>query len=387
MERHVKYGDMNESFYEKLLTLLVKNADGDDNISVSASRLQAVLVLLANWASPDMRHKILNVVCSDETEIEKANALFDRRNFAFAPCLGLSGETDENNPVIEMSTILWLQEELRLKPGHIADMNHVFGVEYERVDFTDSDTQKVIDSKINEASHGLIPGLGINIDPKTMALLTDILYFKAQWETPFKEINTDDLLFYGANETVEVPTMCMEERLPYRKTDSYEMVELAYQCESYPERSYAMRVYLPKLCVSFDELLQAIAADENKQASLEHVCLYLPRFSVESNIIMTDVLQQIGLEDIFKSTDISPLLADHLQISDIAQRVKIIVNETETEAAALTYVVNVGCPPHEETVDDEPIVMTVDRPFLFEIVEESSGMVLFTGIINNIESK
>lgn len=387
MERHVKYGDMNESFYEKLLTLLVKNADGDDNIAVSASRLQAVLVLLANWASPDMRHKILNVVCSDETEIEKANALFDRRNFAFAPCLGLSGETDENNPVIEMSTILWLQEELRLKPGHIADMNHVFGVEYERVDFTDSDTQKVIDSKINEASHGLIPGLGINIDPKTMALLTDILYFKAQWETPFKEINTDDLLFYGANETVEVPTMCMEERLPYRKTDSYEMVELAYQCESYPERSYAMRVYLPKLCVSFDELLQAIAADENKQASLEHVCLYLPRFSVESNIIMTDVLQQIGLEDIFKSTDISPLLADHLQISDIAQRVKIIVNETETEAAALTYVVNVGCPPHEETVDDEPIVMTVDRPFLFEIVEESSGMVLFTGIINNIESK
>lgn len=387
MERHVKYGNMNESFYEKLLTLFVKNADGDDNIAVSASRLQAVLVLLANWASPDMRHKILNVVCSDETEIEKANALFDRRNFAFAPCLGLSGETDENNPVIEMSTILWLQEELRLKPGHIADMNHVFGVEYERVDFTDSDTQKVIDSKINEASHGLIPDLGINIDPKTMALLTDILYFKAQWETPFKEINTDDLLFYGANETVEVPTMCMEERLPYRKTDSYEMVELAYQCESYPERSYAMRVYLPKLCVSFDELLQAIAADENKQASLEHVCLYLPRFSVESNIIMTDVLQQIGLEDIFKSTDISPLLADHLQISDIAQRVKIIVNETETEAAALTYVVNVGCPPYEETVDDEPIVMTVDRPFLFEIVEESSGMVLFTGIINNIESK
>ena len=38
-------------------------------------------------------------------------------------------------------------------------------------------------------------------------------------------------------------------------------------------------------------------------------------------------------------------------------------------------------------LDDEPIVMTVDRPFLFEIVEESSGMVLFTGIINNIESK
>jgi serpin B len=177
----------------------------------------------------------------------------------------------------------------------------------------------------------------------------------------------------------------MEERLSYRETDSYEMVELAYQCESYPEKSYMMRVFLPKRCVPIDELLKAIAADDGKQASIEHVCLYLPRFSVESNIIMTDVLRQIGLEDIFKSTDISPLLADHLQIADIAQRVKIIVNEKETEAAALTSVLDVGCAPLDDYVDDEPIVMTVDRPFLFEIVEKSNEMVLFTGVINDIE--
>ena len=376
--------NMNAASCQILMENLVANNDYDDNISVSPSRLQAVLLMLANWASPDMQRKILDVVGYDR--IEDANGLFNRKNFSIAACCGLNGEVDENNPVIELNTILWLQEQLRLKPGHIADMKNVFGVEYERVDFTDSDTQNVIDAKINEASHGLIPGLGIDIDPKTLALLTDIMDFKAQWETPFDEINTDDLPFYGAKETVEVPTMCMEESLPYKETDSYEMVEMAYKCESYPEKSYVMRIYLPKRHVlSPQDLLKAIAAEDNKQAGIEHVCLYLPRFSVESNIIMSDVLKQIGLEDIFKSTDISPLLADNLQISDIAQRVKIIVIESETEAAALTSVLDVGCAPFEDYVADEPIVVTVDRPFLFEIVEKSSDMVLFTGIINDIE--
>ena len=98
---------------------------------------------------------------------------------------------------------------------------------------------------------------------------------------------------------------------------------------------------------------------------------------------MTDILRQLGLEELFVSTDILPQLADNIQISDIAQKVKIIVNETETEAAALTSVIDVGgLPPEEEY--DKPIVVTVDRPFLFEIMEESSGIILFTGIINDI---
>ena len=92
-------------------------------------------------------------------------------------------------------------------------MREAFGVEYERVDFANPDTQGLIDAKINEASHGLIPSLNAKVDPLTRVLLTDILYFKAHWEIPFEEENTDELPFYGAKETVDVPTMCMEERL------------------------------------------------------------------------------------------------------------------------------------------------------------------------------
>lgn len=375
--------DFRRSFSEKLMEQIVGNAANDDNIAVSPSRLQAVLVLLSNWASPDMQRKILDVAVGESAGIEDANEFCRKDNFSVATCYNISGEVSES-PIVELSTILWLQEQLRLKAGHIADMREAFGVEYERVDFANPDTQGLIDAKINEASHGLIPSLNAKVDPLTRVLLTDILYFKAHWEIPFEEENTDELPFYGAKETVDVPTMCMEERLPYKETDKYQMVELSYLTDFSSEKSYVMRIYLPRLCVSNIELLRAIAEKDAKQeVKEEHVCLYLPRFSAETNIKMTNIFQQLGLKELFTSTDILPQLADNIQISDIAQKVKIIVNETETEAVALTSIVCAGCLPPEE--DDKPIVMTVDRPFLFEIVEETSGTILFTGIINDIE--
>jgi len=375
--------DFRRSFSEKLMEQIVGNAANDDNIAVSPSRLQAVLVLLSNSASPDMQRKILDVAVGESAGIEDANEFCRKDNFSVATCYNISGEVSES-PIVELSTILWLQEQLRLKAGHIADMREAFGVEYERVDFANPDTQGLIDAKINEASHGLIPSLNAKVDPLTRVLLTDILYFKAHWEIPFEEENTDELPFYGAKETVDVPTMCMEERLPYKETDKYQMVELSYLTDFSSEKSYVMRIYLPRLCVSNIELLRAIAEEDAKQeVKEEHVCLYLPRFSAETDIKMTNIFQQLGLKELFTSTDILPQLADNIQISDIAQKVKIIVNETETEAVALTSIVCAGCLPPEE--DDKPIVMTVDRPFLFEIVEETSGTILFTGIINDIE--
>ena len=374
--------NFKKAFSVRLMEQLVKNTNNDDNIVVSPSRLQAVLVLLSNWTSPNMQRKILDVVGGQDLEITDANKFCSKDLFTITPCFNINGQGNEN-PILELSTILWLKEKLLIKDGHVDDMKEIFGIEYERVDFANPNTRDLIDAKINEASHGLIQSLNTDIDPQTRALLTDVLYFKAYWETPFDEYDTDDLPFYGATETVDVPTMCLEETLPYKETGKYQMVELSYLSEL-SDSSYVMRIFLPELCVSLSELLQIIAEEnEEQELKYEHVCLYLPRFSVESSNRMTDVLRQLGLEDIFASKDILPQLADNIQIADIAQKVKVIVNETETEAAALTSVLCAGCPPPEEA--DKPIVMTVDRPSFFEIVEKASGIILFSGVINDIK--
>jgi serine protease inhibitor len=115
----------------------------------------------------------------------------------------------------------------------------------------------------------------------------------------------------------------------------------------------------------------------------EEVKLTLPKFTIKSNVDMKQVLREIGLECIFESTDIVPGLINDVRIDDISQQVKIKVDENETEAAALTEMcVAMGLPPTEIK---EPVVMNVNRPFMFEIAEEYSQTILFTGIINHIE--
>ena len=97
---------------------------------------------------------------------------------------------------------------------------------------------------------------------------------------------------------------------------------------------------------------------------------------------MKELLSNLGLKCIYESNDIMPECVKNLKITDIVQQVKVKVNENDTEAAALTYLREIGCClPIEKP---KTIVMKVNRPFIFEIVEDSSNTVLFAGVINNI---
>ena len=71
--------------------------------------------------------------------------------------------------------------------------------------------------------------------------------------------------------------------------------------------------------------------------------------------------------------------------SDFGEYLKKIekINNRKYLTAALTEMcVAMGPPPTEIR---EPVIMNVNRPFMFEIAEEYSNTILFTGIINHIE--
>ncbi len=105
---------------------------------------------------------------------------------------------------------------------------------------------------------------------------------------------------------------------------------------------------------------------------------------MENKVEVKSVLHKMGLSCILDSSDIIPKCIKDLQISDIAQQLKIKVDESGTEAAAVTFMAMPGgCPSFERP---KPKVMKVNKPFLFEIVEESTNMILFSGVINNIEA-
>ena len=385
-EQEIKemYCDFSAKFSNHLMRFLIENTGNDENVSVSPSRLQTVMTLLANWASQDVQRAILDVIGSDVMDIREANILCDKEQFKLTPW-----EKDCGNshiPSIELSTILWLTRGLVVDKQALEKVSTFIDVSSETVDFSLPDTKAIINKAIDKASHGLIKELSAGIGPDTKALITDILYFKALWAEKFDELATKEQLFYGTKGKTSVPMMKRKDFMYYGETAICQMVNIRYMCMSEQDKSFVMRIYLPKKGHTPDEVLRELLDNDFFiDGEKEEVKLTLPKFTTESKVNLKETLQQLGLGCIFESEDIIPNCVKNLMISDITQQVKIKVNENETEAAALTeLVMALGAPP---PIEEKPVVMTVNRPFLFEIAEEYSNTILFVGLINNIEEE
>ena len=374
------YRNFSAKFSNKLLYKLV-DSEGNNNIAISPSRLQSVLVLLANWASPQIRKAILEGIGSEVMEMDEANVLCNKEHLHLTSWK--KGEGDYI-PTIETNTFLWVKKGMKLKPDGLTCVSSDFNVVLREVDFSQPDTKDIINKAVDVASHGLIKEVNSDIQPHTQMLLTDILYFKAKGDERFYEEDTKERIFYGTKGKEKVPMMRKTDSLMFSETQTCQVVQLRYMCMSEQDKYFTMRIYLPKEKCSISDVLHELWNNEFYfDMTEEDVKLTLPKFTIKSNADMKQVLKDIGLECIFESADIVPGLVNDVRIDDISQQVKIKVDENETEAAALTEMcVAMGPPPTEIR---EPVIMNVNRPFMFEIAEEYSNTILFTGIINHIE--
>ena len=374
------YRNFSAKFSNKLLYKLV-DSEGNNNIAISPSRLQSVLVLLANWASPQIRKAILEGIGSEVMEMDEANVLCNKEHLHLTSWK--KGEGDYI-PTIETNTFLWVKKGMKLKPDGLTCVSSDYNVVLREVDFSLPDTKGIINKAVDIASHGLIKEVNSDIQPLTQMLLTDILYFKAKGDERFYEEDTKERIFYGTKGKEKVPMMRKTDSLMFSETQTCQVVQLRYMCMSEQDKYFTMRIYLPKEKCSISDVLHELWNNEFYfDMTEEDVKLTLPKFTIKSNADMKQVLKDIGLECIFESADIVPGLVNDVRIDDISQQVKIKVDENETEAAALTEMcVAMGPPPTEIR---EPVIMNVNRPFMFEIAEEYSNTILFTGIINHIE--
>ena len=372
-----------------VLRLLMENGDGKENIALSPARLQAVLVLLANWTTPEIRKRILDLAVSEVMSLEEANVLFDFSNIKPLPHDDLVLRDDYGNPIptvpaVEQQTTLWHKENLTVNKEAVEKIKTTFNACTKAIDFAAPEAKQIIDEDVCKATHGFIEHLDTQIDASVLAMLVDVLYFKGTWDEEFDDYNTAERVFYGAKGKQKVPTMRYTRYLEYAETATYQAVSLPYICESVNHKRFAMRIYLPTAKHTIDHVLEEMWNSEYEfHTEREEVNLSLPRFGVENKVDVKFLLSNMGLACILESNDVIPDCIKDLQISDIAQQVKIKVDENGTEAAAVTFdVMAAGCPNFERP---KPKVMKVNKPFLFEIVEESTNMILFSGVINNIE--
>jgi len=164
--------------------------------------------------------------------------------------------------------------------------------------------------------------------------------------------------------------------------DVVELIDLPYG-----DSLYTMTVMMP--ADSDKALSEFIAQDLTRQnfdnwigqVRNRNMILELPRFEMEYEIKMNDILISMGMEDLFSSgeADLSGINADvQLFVNEVKHKTFVSVDEKGTEAAAVT---SVGV-----FVTSVPPSFRADRPFVFLIREHNSDAILFMGKVNNPES-
>ena len=109
----------------------------------------------------------------------------------------------------------------------------------------------------------------------------------------------------------------------------------------------------------------------------------MPKFKNEYKVTFNNALKSLGMKIAFdkSAADFSGMrpIPPNLYISKVKDKTFVEVNETGTEAAAVTGV--------EPMLTSGPTVQAVDmlisRPFFFAMRDNDSGTILFMGEITN----
>lgn len=334
-----------------------------ENVVVSPYSAAVALSMLAEGAQ-------------GQTRVELENALGG--NLYRAENLG-----GDDTVVVSSANSLWINNNFSPRNRYVSLLQKDFDAFVDVENFGDPAAVRAINNWCSENTGGKISGIIDRLSPDDVLVLVNALYFNAPWENGFSPSATRQRTFYGLSRESEVKMMVNKGLYLYADINGFQIIQLPYK-----GLKYAMYVILPPEGTDMDRMLQK-ADDKMLSAALDRmkqqeVNLTLPRFRVETSMILNKSLQKMGISSAFTSAADFGGIAEmgQLSLSLVKQKCYIDVNESGTEAAAVTSA-QIALTSARPVVKNIPF-MNVNRPFVFLIADGENQNIMFAGKIVNL---
>jgi len=334
----------------------------DENVVVSPYSAAVALSMLAEGAEGQTRVEFDNAL---------GGVLYKAENL---------GSSD--SVIVKSANSVWVDDNFSPRNRYVNLLRKDFDAFLDVLNFADPATVRAINNWCAENTDGKITEILDKLDPGNVMVLLNALYFNASWDIEFDPSQTSKQPFYGNSGKSEVMMMGNKGYYLYAERDGFQIIQLPYK-----GLKYAMYVVLPpkgadidKLLTKVDERMYDSAMDMLEQ---QEVRFFMPRFKVETSMLLNRPLQNMGIRTAFTSAadfggiaEMGPLVLDQVK-----QKCYIDVTEKGTEAAAVTSV-------QIRLTSARPVaklpVMRVDRPFIFVITDGENKNILFAGKIVNL---
>jgi serpin B len=289
-----------------------------------------------------------------------------------------------------IANALWGQKGYGFLEGFLRTTHENFGAGLREVDFATASEEarrtvnQWVENQTNRKIKDLLaPG---SVNAATRLVLTNAIYFKADWVMPFAKNRTkkEAFLLPGGGQ-VGIGMMHKNEELRYFEAPDFQVLELPYQ-----GRDLAMIVFLPKKVDGLAEFEKQFSASEMQtwlgKLSRYQVDVAVPKFQLTEEFQLKQTLSALGMPLAFTAgkADFSGMSThENLYLDEVVHKAFVDVNEEGTEAAAATGVV-------VRTLAARVVpkaTFRADHPFVFVIRNHKTGSIVFMGRMANPNSE
>ncbi|MBN1576686.1 MAG: serpin family protein [Chitinispirillaceae bacterium] len=351
------------------------------NLFFSPYSITAALAMTAAGGVGDTKQQI-----RDALQVTLQGDAFDRAiNGIDRSVMEYAGQTEGITINVVNST--WLQAGLKFHVSYLDHISRYYGAGVNLLDFAQSEASRAtintwVADQTNEKIKDLLPPG--SIDPATVLVLTNAIYFLADWLFTFDpELTADKPFRLLDNSTVQAPLMQLNDpdkkvKMLYTRGSGVRALDFPYKGDR-----LAMTVLLPDSgsFTAFENSMNVEVIDGlvNVLDSAE-LTVSLPKFEFTYGTeSLKEALMALGMTDAFDGSeaDFSAIIGNkgYIWVDNVYHKAFISVDEKGTEAAAATAVVMIRS-------GDNPVFI-VDRPFIYVIRDKVTGTILFMGRILN----
>lgn len=341
------------------------------NTLVSPESVACALGMAANGAGGQTLAEMENVLGSNLGDLN------DSLNYYICKANG------DKNIKFNIADSLWVRDDadrIKLLPEFADTVKEYYGADSYLEPFDDS-TLDNINNWVNNNTAGMIPALIDDIPDSACAYLINAAAFDAKWEEEFEDDQVlENKIFTSCDGIEQDCTMLLSYEYTYLSDGSCKGF-----AKYYKGGDYCFMALLPN--GDMVDFVQSL--DGDKLASLwqnrssDEVVIKMPEFTYDYNVEMAAPLADMGMPTAFgDGCDFSKMSTPAKQIDRVIHKTHIEVDRKGTKAAAATALEAVdGC----IEMPTQPKYVTLDRPFVYAIVDADNGVPLFIGAVNSVK--
>nr|XP_045014054.1 alpha-2-antiplasmin [Jaculus jaculus]XP_045014055.1 alpha-2-antiplasmin [Jaculus jaculus] len=277
---------------------------------------------------------------------------------------------------LRLAARMYLQKGFPIKKDFLEQSERLFGAKPMKLTGKQEEDLANINQWVNEATEGKIEDFLSELPDNTVLLLLNAIHFQGFWRSKFDPSLTQRDSFH-LDEQFTVPVDMMQAHSYPLRWFLLEQPEI--QVAHFPFKNNMSFVVMVPTHFEWNvsQVLANLSWDTLYQQPLlreKPTKVRLPKLHLKHQLDLVATLSQLGLQELFQDPDLRGISDQRLVVSSVQHQSTLELSEAGVEAAAATSTAMTRMSLSS---------FSVNRPFLFLVMEDTVGLPLFVGSVRN----